>query len=95
MIQFDTYHISPDKDYHQFSIKKGLGLLSGFAVEVHYRRRKKQKAALRRVHRAKKMAIYAIPDDGALIINNNQIIGINAYPLYDHKGVVHLKGVSR
>ncbi|MFU8792511.1 MAG: Type 1 glutamine amidotransferase-like domain-containing protein [Acholeplasmataceae bacterium] len=95
MIQFDHYHISPDHDYHKFEINQGLGLLSGFGVEVHYRRRKKQKASLRRVHRDSKIPIYAIPDDGALIIHHDQMTCVNAYQLYDKKGIVSLKGAYK
>ena len=43
MIQFEDYHISADAEYPKFSYEKGLNLLKGFSIEVHYRRRKKQK----------------------------------------------------
>ncbi|MBN2300742.1 MAG: Type 1 glutamine amidotransferase-like domain-containing protein [Acholeplasmataceae bacterium] len=89
MIQFGDYHISPDDDYKAFRYEKGLNLLSGFSIEVHYRRRKKQKAALRKVNRAFHHEIYAIPDDGALIVNENHIQTIgSAKKIYNKKGVV-------
>lgn len=88
MIQFSNYHISPDIDYPNFSYEQGLNLLDGFSIEVHYRRKKKQKAALRKVHRAFKHDIFAIPDSGAIIINNGQVECLNsAHKIYDKKGI--------
>lgn len=89
MIQMANYHISPDEDYPSFRYEKGLDLLKGFSIEVHYRRRKKQKAGLRKVNRAFREEIYAIPDDGAIIVTKE---GINclasARKIYEKKGVV-------
>lgn len=88
MIQCYHYHISKDKDYHAFRYEKGLNLLHGFSFEVHYRRRKKQKAALRKVFRAYRHPIFTIPDDGALIIDPEGITMVGtADLLYDHRGI--------
>ncbi len=92
MIQMASYHISPDVDYPSFSYEQGLELLKGFSIEVHYRRRKKQKAALRKINRAFHHPIYAIPDDGAIIITRESIKCINsAKKIYDNRGVVRSK----
>ncbi len=89
MIQFENYHISPDADYPSFSYEKGLELLSGFFVEVHYRRRKKQKSGMRKVFRAYKLPIYIIPDDGCIIIDQGKIKPVNKAKLYyKNRGVV-------
>lgn len=89
MVQFARYHISPDRDFHRFSYEEGLDLLKGFAIEVHYRRRKKQKKALRKVRREQGMPIYSIPDDGAIIIKDGDITLIHsARQRYTSKGVV-------
>lgn len=89
MIQFQRYHISKDKDYHAFRYEDGLDLLKGFSIEVHYRRRKKQKAALRKVFRAYRHPIFTIPDDGALIVDSSGITLLEtADILYDHKGIL-------
>ena len=93
MVQFDCFHISPDREYHKFQYLEGLGFLTGFGIEVHYRRRRKQKSSLRKVRRLKKIPLYAIPDEGALIIAHNQIKCIKAYQLYNPKGVIRFKGV--
>jgi peptidase E len=89
MIQFDTYHISPDVDYDCFNIQEGLSLIDDFIIEVHYRRRKKQKSALRKMHRLTHKNIYSIPDDGAIIYDHEfiKLVG-SATQLYHHKGVV-------
>lgn len=89
MIQFDTYHISPDMDYDCFSLQEGLSLIDDYIIEVHYRRRKKQKSSLRKMHRLTHKDIYAIPDDGAIIYHDKSMILINsARQLYNHKGVI-------
>lgn len=89
MIQFQTYHISKDKDYHAFRYEEGLNLLHGFSVEVHYRRRKKQKSALRKVFRAYRHPIFTIPDDGLLIVDSEGITLVEtADILYDQNGIL-------
>lgn len=89
MIQFEDYHISKDLDYDCFSLQEGLNLINDFIVEVHYRRRKKQKSALRKMHRLTHKNIYGIPDNGAIIYDKKKITLINdASQLYNHKGVV-------
>lgn len=88
MIQFENYHISKDQDYLNFSYQNGLNLLKGFSIEVHFRRRKNQKKAMRKVFRAYKHPIFALPDDGAIIIKDNEARLINAYLYYDLKGVI-------
>jgi peptidase E len=90
MIQFKNYYISKDGDYKVFSYEKGLDLLSGFFIEVHYRRRKTQKSSMRKVFRAYKEDIYSIPDDGMMIVNQNQI-----RPILTSKRIYHKKGIIK
>ena len=89
MIQFDHYHISKDNEHPKFSYEEGLNLISGLSIEVHYRRRKKQKSALRKVNRAYHHPIIAIPDEGAVIIDHEvvKLLG-NAFVMYGKKGVI-------
>ena len=89
MIQFNEYHISPDLDYDKFSMHEGLNLIDNFIIEVHYRRRKKQKSALRKMYRSTHKPIFAIPDDGAIIYDYKQLklLG-SAKQLYNHRGVI-------
>lgn len=89
MIQMHQYHISKDDDYKAFSYQQGLNLLHGFSVEVHYARKKKQKAGIRKVYRAFRHPIFTIPDDGALVVTDNEIIMLGSTELmYDSKGIV-------
>ncbi|MDX9690999.1 MAG: Type 1 glutamine amidotransferase-like domain-containing protein [Acholeplasmataceae bacterium] len=89
MIQMHEYHMSPDPDYPHFSYEQGLNLCKGFSIEVHYRRRKKQKSSLRKVFRAFRHPIYVIPDDGALIVTDQHILCIeSAYQMYNKKGII-------
>lgn len=89
MIQFAEYHISPDNEYHRFSLNKGLNWLDQFIIEVHYRRRKKQKSSLRKRHRETKKAIYGIPDDGAIVFDGQIVHCLgSARQLYNKKGVI-------
>jgi len=89
MIQIKNYHISKDSDYKRFSYELGLNLIEDLSIEVHYRRKKVQKSGMRKVFRSYRHPIYVIPDDGALIIANNQIFPINSARLYySNKGVV-------
>lgn len=88
MIQFHHYHISKDNDYQRFSYETGLNLLQGFSIEVHYRRKKVQKSGMRKVYRAYRHPIFTIPDDGALVIYDDEIELIGTADLmYDSKGI--------
>lgn len=89
MIQFETYHISPDHDYKTFQIKNGLKLLTDFMIEVHYNRRIKQKKAMRKMRKKYLKPIYSIPDDGCLIVENHIVKPIfPAIQIYSKKGVI-------
>lgn len=88
MIQMHQYHISVDKDFNAFSYQEGLNLLHGFSIEVHYNRRKKQKAALRKVFRAYRHPIFTIPEYGAIVMNGEEIVLLGGADLmYDSKGI--------
>ena len=89
MIQVKNYHISKDYDYPRFSYESGLNLIDDLSIEVHYRRRKVQKSAMRKVFRSYRHPIYIIPDDGALIIDDQSVHCIGSARLYyDKRGVV-------
>lgn len=73
MIQMEDYHISPDKDYAEFSYNKGLPLLKGFAIEVHYDPDTAQQHYIQKVMAEKNIPVYAIGSTGMLIIEEQQI----------------------
>lgn len=86
MIQFDWFHISKDKDYNKFSINEGLGLISGFGVEVHFNRRKQQKKGLRRVSHYNDRPVYVVKETGLMILEDNEIIFRKDVYKYYQKG---------
>ena len=81
MIQLSEYHISPDEDYPCYCYGKGCGLLHDFGIEVHYEKSDEiQNMSIRRFISEKKKPVYAIADDGALIVSNGQTCTIgNVY----------------
>lgn len=72
MIQLADYHISVDPDYDQFSWQKGLGLLRGLDVEVHFARRREQMEGIQNVLEQKAVPVYALYEDGALVCRNGK-----------------------
>lgn len=89
MIQLNKYHISPDNEYFKFEEKTGLGYIDEFFIEVHYRRRKKQKSSMRKMRKKYLKPIYTIPDDGMVIVNNGNIKTLNkAKKMYNKKGII-------
>ena len=73
MIQLDAYHISPDEDYPKFSYQIGLGCLSGFDVEVHFRKSKVQMESIEKVKNDKKIPVYGIYENGGMILEKEVI----------------------
>lgn len=70
MIQMSYYHISPDDDYPEYIYERGLGLVSGFKIEVHYCGSASQEYGLERVQRELKQPTYTIPNDGGLYVDD-------------------------
>ncbi len=73
MVQLDLYHITPDEDYHSFSYQKGLGYISTFDVEVHFRNSKKQIESINKVIKDKRLGVYGIYEDGGILVENEEI----------------------
>ena len=71
MIQLDSYHISPDEDYPGFLYQTGLGCLSGFAIEPHFRRSKVQLQSIEKVKSEKQIPVYGIYEEGGMIIDSS------------------------
>lgn len=89
MIQLGLFHISADHEYPKFGLYDGLGHVNDLFIEVHYRRRRKQKSSLRYMFRTYKKPIYIIPNEGGLIIKEGRVTCIgNAKLFYDKKGIV-------
>lgn len=73
MMQLDQYHITPDEDYPIFTYEQGLGCLHGFAIEPHYHATKLQKESIQRVQEEKHKCVYAIYEDGGMIVKEQHI----------------------
>lgn len=73
MIQLNEYHITPDEDYPEFKYLNGLGCIDDFKVEVHYHASKIQKESIERVQKEKGQTVYALYEDGGLIVNSRKI----------------------
>lgn len=71
MIQLCKYHITPDADYATFSYETGLPMLEGFDIEVHYEDTDLQKECIEKVHQEKNCRIYAIYDDGGILVKDD------------------------
>ena len=83
MIQLDEYHISPDKDYPCYCYGKGCGLFHGFGIEVHYDKKDElQNMSIDRFISERQKPVYAISDDGALIVSNGQIQVVGNVHIY-------------
>lgn len=83
MIQLDTYHITPDDDYPCYQYANGLGLVSGFEIEVHYCHSEIQNKGIERVIQERHLPTYTIANDGGLFIQDGNIITFgNAKKVY-------------
>lgn len=88
MIQFKNFHISIDDDYKTFSLNEGLHMIDDFIIEVHYKKKRRQKRAMKRMHRMTKKDIYTLPDDGVIIYTEGKVLPLfSARKHYDKKGI--------
>ncbi len=74
MVQLDTYHITPDNDYPKYQYGKGIGLVSGFEIEVHYCHSLAQDEGIQRVIAERHLPTYTIANDGGLLVSGQQRI---------------------
>lgn len=82
MMQLDRYHITPDDDYPQYiADNKGLGLVKGLDLEVHYLETAVQVECLN-MALANKQPIYAIWHEGAVIVDNGKITTVGNVELH-------------
>ncbi|MBO5327983.1 MAG: Type 1 glutamine amidotransferase-like domain-containing protein [Clostridia bacterium] len=74
LIQLGEYHLSPDKDYSNFTYFNGLGYLNGFYLEVHYNATAIQNDSIKRVKSERKLPVFATKVmEGAIIAENGKI----------------------
>ena len=74
VIQLREYHLSPDKDYPEFSYFEGLPYLDDFYLEVHYTGEAEQDRSIERVLKERGKTVYAtILHEGAILVENGKI----------------------
>ncbi len=74
MVQILEYHITPDDDYPAFSYNTGLNMINNFDIEVHYEGTEVQNKYIKKVLEEKKDKVYAITNNGGVIVDNKKII---------------------
>lgn len=80
MILFDEYLITPNKVYHELTVKPGLGLLdsSSFLIDVHFDQNNLlQRQSIESICNSEKKNVYAITQEGYMVIKDNQVLEIN------------------
>ena len=83
VIQLDSYHLSPDADYPAFGYYRGLGYLSGFALEVHYEGRATQDASIARVQRERGLPVYVShTGKGGIVVKDGKIRTVGQVDIY-------------
>ena len=73
MLQLETYHITPDEDYAEYGMWHGLGLVSGFDLEVHYLATPIQQQCSRRALQENGLPIYQMWHEGGLVVVDNNV----------------------
>ncbi|CCV64320.1 predicted Peptidase S51 dipeptidase E [Alteracholeplasma palmae J233] len=86
MIQFNYFHISKDNDYQAFNISDGLGYIHNFSIEVHFRRKKKQKSGIKKAVKLFNRDLYTLPDSGMIIVSEYGITLYDGAELYYQRG---------
>lgn len=74
LMQLENYFISPDEDYDEFGYYEGIGIVKDdFQIEVHYEETEVQNQCIRKVLKEKTEVVYAIKDDGGIIIEDGKL----------------------
>ena len=83
VIQLDSYHLTPDADYSAFGYYRGLGYLSGFAIEVHYEGRPEQDASIARVCAERGLPVYVTHTRrGGIVVTDGTVRTIGKVDIY-------------
>ena len=77
MIQFDRYHVTPEEEGQDYEYHEGLGLLSGFDIEVHYEDSFEHLSSLIIDLKLHNIPIFALPNWGGMIVDGEdyQLLG--------------------
>ena len=81
MLQLDTYHITPDDDYAEYGIWRGLGLVGGLDLEVHYLATPIQQQCSLRAVKEIGLPVYQMWHEGGLIVENGKVTVLGSVEL--------------
>lgn len=73
MLQLDRYHVTPDDDYDHYQLWRGLGLVDGFDVEVHYLSTPLQNQCTRRAAADLQRPVYQMWHEGGLLVEDGVV----------------------
>ena len=73
MLQLESYHITPDEDYDTYGLWRGLGLVKGLDLEVHYLATDLQNSCTKRAIDDLKLPVYQMWHEGGLIVDGDSV----------------------
>lgn len=73
MLQLESYHITPDDDYESYGLWKGLGLVKGLDLEVHYLATDLQNSCTKQAIVDLKLPVYQMWHEGGLIVDGDSV----------------------
>ena len=73
MLQLDVYHITPDDDYDHYEICRGLGLVAGLDLEVHYLATELQQECSIRATSELFLPVYRMWHEGGVIVDCGKV----------------------
>ena len=81
MLQLDVYHITPDEDYAEYGIWRGLGLVKGIDLEVHYLATPIQLECSARASKELSLPVYKMWHEGGLVVDDGKVTVLGAVEL--------------
>lgn len=82
MIQFDKYHVTPEDDTQTYDFQFGLGLISGFDIEVHFEENETHLKSIEQALIDNDVPVYALPNDSGLIVDDGEITIMGDVTIY-------------
>ncbi|MDE7415611.1 MAG: Type 1 glutamine amidotransferase-like domain-containing protein [Lachnospiraceae bacterium] len=70
MVQLEEYHITPDEDYPAYCECRGLGYVKQMDIEVHFVKSEAQRQGIDKAIWSFGHKVYAIAEDGLLLIQD-------------------------
>lgn len=83
MLQLAEYHVTPDEDYDSYGLWRGLGLVTGLDLEVHYLDTDLQNQCTRRAIADLGLPVYQIWHEGGLLVQSGKVTTMGAVKLVE------------